>query len=108
MPGSRTNSTAADGVEGKTKPSRAEPPAQSGAGQGGHGSPKETSTYHSREAEAEGAGGRFAAETPRVGWDQQPPAEWSEDLSGIEPPIDGRGESSVLGYRIHGDDHDPA
>lgn len=64
----------------------------------------ETSTYHGREAEALSPGGRFSAESPRVGWDGQPPATWSDDPSGAEPPHDGRGEGNVLGFRIHGDD----
>jgi hypothetical protein len=68
----------------------------------------QTSTYHSRQEEALAPGGRFAAEAPRVDWKGQPPATWSEDPSGIEPPVDGRGEGSILGYRIHGDGHDPA
>jgi hypothetical protein len=60
----------------------------------------ETSTYFSREAEAEGAGGRFAAQDPGVGWDQQPAAEWSPDPSGVEPPINEVGNGPVLGWRI--------
>jgi len=63
-------------------------------------------TYHEREAEALGPGGRFAALEPRL--TELPAPSWAFDPSGIEPPVDGRGEGSVLAYGIHGDDHDPA
>jgi hypothetical protein len=88
---SNVNYTVADGAGSKPTPSKAEPPAGSGAGQEGHGSPRPTSTYHSREDEALGAGGRFSAETPRVDWHGQPTATWSEDPTGVEPPIPGDG-----------------
>jgi hypothetical protein len=60
----------------------------------------ETSTYHGREAEAEGPGGRFAAEAPRVGWHDQPGPEWADQCVGDEPPVDGRGEGTETGYAI--------
>jgi hypothetical protein len=98
MPGSRTNSIAADGAAGRTKPNRAEPPEPFGGGQEGHGSPRVTSTYHGREAETIGAGGRFAAQEPKLDWHDQPGPEWADQCVGVEPPIGG--DSPVLGWAI--------
>src|SRR5579863_10426893 len=98
MPGSRTNSIAGHGAAGKTKPNRGEPPGPFGGGQEGQGSPRPTSTYHSREAEALGAGGRFAAQNRKVGWHDQPGPEWTDQCVGVEPPIGG--DMPVLGWRI--------
>jgi hypothetical protein len=48
-------------------------------------------TYYQREAQALEAGGRFAAQEPRVGWHGQPGPEWSDQCVGVEPPVPGDG-----------------
>jgi hypothetical protein len=104
MPGSRTKSTVADGAAGKTKPSRAEPPAGSGAGQGGQGSrgAQTTSTYHHRQEADVGPGGRFANQEPRLSEAELPAPNWAPDLLGPEPPADRREDGPrINGFPLH-------
>ena len=62
----------------------------------------QTSTYHSRQEETLSPGGRFAQQEPRL--TELPGPSWAFDPRGPEPPIDGRGDGPVLGYRIAGDE----
>ena len=59
-------------------------------------------TYHEREAETLGPGGRFAALEPRLTDAELPAPVWAPDPTGVEPPADRREDGPrINGFPLH-------